>query len=76
MNNWVRDHPYASRQEKDEAFKTFVSDPETCPLKMRHPINGLEFGIGCTMCADRSEEEKKKDKEEKEKRMRKNARGG
>mmetsp|Transcript_9503 Transcript_9503/g.18224 ORF Transcript_9503/g.18224 Transcript_9503/m.18224 type:complete len:100 (+) Transcript_9503:228-527(+) len=38
---------------KMEAFKKLRSDPKTCPLKRRHPPNGFEFGLGCTMCADK-----------------------
>eukprot|EP00501_MAST-03F_sp_TOSAG23-6_P000492 GSMAST32.ASY1.ANO1.506.1 assembled CDS len=28
------------------------NDPLLCPLRCRHPPNGIEFGLGCTLCND------------------------
>jgi len=45
-------------------FEKLLSDPKKCPLGIRHPPNGIEFGMGCTMCADKdSDEENKKAQE-------------
>ena len=54
--------------EKDRPDQEYIHCPahitgniEDCPLKMRHPPNGVEFGMGCTLCND--EKQKKKDEE-------------
>ncbi len=49
----VRRDSKLNDKQKEAAFKKLRSDPATCPLKRRHPPNGFEFGLGCTMCADR-----------------------
>jgi len=43
--------------QKLEAFGKLRSDAKTCPLGIRHPPNGLEFGMGCSMCADKNSDE-------------------
>lgn len=63
-----------NREELDEIFKDFHSNPETCPLNIRHRPNGYEFGLGCTMCADKdiakkNEEVRKKAENEAKARM-------
>eukprot|EP00466_Bigelowiella_natans_P007035 jgi/Bigna1/70062/fgenesh1_pg.10_\ len=30
------------------------SQPSLCPRGLKHPINGVEFGLGCIMCGDGS----------------------
>jgi len=56
-----------NEKQKMEAFKKLRADPRTCPLKRRHPPNGFEFGLGCTMCADKHIEADNKAAEEKAK---------
>mmetsp|Transcript_15848 Transcript_15848/g.39062 ORF Transcript_15848/g.39062 Transcript_15848/m.39062 type:complete len:739 (-) Transcript_15848:199-2415(-) len=51
--NKIRNDPTLTESQKMEALKKLRSDPRTCPLKRRHPPNGFEFGLGCTMCADK-----------------------
>jgi len=48
----IRDDNRLDDNAKMKALKELRSDPRTCPLKRRHPPNGFEFGLGCTMCAD------------------------
>jgi hypothetical protein len=43
---------YDTTEKKEEAIKKLVSDPTSCPLKLRHPPNGVEFGLGCGLCWD------------------------
>ena len=38
--------------KRDEEMKKIRANPDTCPLGARHPPNGFEFGLGCTLCAD------------------------
>lgn len=49
------------RNLRPAAFKKAMmelrSDPKKCPGGIRHPPNGYEFGLGCSMCADHDEEE-------------------
>ncbi|ETO36723.1 hypothetical protein RFI_00341, partial [Reticulomyxa filosa] len=63
-NNWTL-------EEQDKKSYEVRADPETCPLHVRHPPNGFEFGLGCTLCADKkSDEENKKNKLKVEQEMR------
>lgn len=39
---------YVSRLPKDKLPR--CPGPRDCPLKMRHPPNGEEFALGCSMC--------------------------
>eukprot|EP00466_Bigelowiella_natans_P003072 jgi/Bigna1/70782/fgenesh1_pg.13_\ len=69
---FLREMPQAhdgsmNEKQKMEAFKKLRADPRTCPLKRRHPPNGFEFGLGCTMCADKHIEADNKAAEEKAK---------
>lgn len=41
---------FGSDDERDKACAKMVSDVTTCPLKVRHPPGGIEFGIGCGLC--------------------------
>lgn len=50
---------YATDKEKQSAMEHCLSDPSDCPLGIRHPPHGIEFGIGCGMC--RNEESKDSD---------------
>lgn len=51
-----RDKSLSENQKNAELEKLF-SDPRTCSLKIRHPPNGIEFGMGCSMCQDKEYEE-------------------
>jgi len=44
------------REKIDEKLKELRADPRRCPLKTRHPPNGIEFGMGCSMCKDKDDE--------------------
>lgn len=62
-----------SRERKDEEIYKLRALPELCPLECKHPPNGFEFGLGCTLCADKKteiENKKARLKVEKENRMR------
>jgi hypothetical protein len=37
---------------RERILENMVSDPDTCPLKMRHPLNGKEYSSGCGMCLE------------------------
>ncbi len=57
--------------EKEKKMEALTADPASCPLHVSHPPNGLEFGLGCSMCEDKkdekvNEEAAKKAKEEAE----------
>jgi hypothetical protein len=52
---------YPTEELKKSAMEKCQSDPSSCPLKMRHPPHGVEFGMGCGLCRD---EETKKQNEE------------
>ena len=57
--------------EKMRLLEKLQSDPRTCPMRIRHPPNGIEHGMGCSMCSDveaKADNEKaaQKAKEEKE----------
>jgi hypothetical protein len=49
----VRENPaYDSLEKQEEAMKLLVCDPALCPMRIVHPPNGLEYGLGCVMCRD------------------------
>lgn len=48
----IRSDRSLTDDQKTEKFQGLLSDHETCPLGVRHPPSGFEFGMGCTMCAD------------------------
>ena len=41
---------FATDADREKACARLVSDPSNCPLKVRHPPSGVEFGIGCGLC--------------------------
>ena len=45
-----------SRDKKDEEMHKLRAVPDLCPLGCKHPPNGFEFGLGCTLCADKKTE--------------------
>ena len=56
INN-IRNNRSLNTAQKLVAFKALRSDKKTCPSKIRHPPNGLEYGLGCSMCADNDNDE-------------------
>ena len=38
--------------QKTEKMSKLLSVSSQCVLGVRHPPNGMEFGLGCSMCAD------------------------
>lgn len=42
--------------QKLDRLRSLRCDPQQCPLRASHPPNGFEFGLGCTMCADKGSE--------------------
>ncbi|ETO35939.1 hypothetical protein RFI_01125, partial [Reticulomyxa filosa] len=57
-------------EQEKKAYET-RADPDLCSLRVRHPPNGFEFGLGCTLCADKkSDEENRKNKAKVEQEMR------
>ncbi len=44
------DPRFESDDKREEALKTVISDMGSCPLRIRHPPNGIEFGMGCGLC--------------------------
>eukprot|EP01006_Ploeotia_vitrea_P049935 TRINITY_DN67395_c8_g1_i1.p1 TRINITY_DN67395_c8_g1~~TRINITY_DN67395_c8_g1_i1.p1 ORF type:complete len:1605 (+),score=973.64 TRINITY_DN67395_c8_g1_i1:233-5047(+) len=57
--------------EKEALCEKIMCDPTKCPLKIAHPPNGFEYGLGCSMCEDKknahlNEEAARKAKEEEE----------
>jgi E3 ubiquitin-protein ligase MYCBP2 len=38
--------------EQDEHMAKLTSDPTDCPLGVRHPPHGIEFGMGCGVCRE------------------------
>lgn len=41
-------------EKKDRVVQAhLLSDPARCPLRLRHPPNGIEFGIGCGLCINK-----------------------
>jgi len=63
----VQNDSSLSDAQKLDALLKLRSDPKTCPLGYRHPPNGFEFGLGCSMCADKDSEDENKHAEEKAK---------
>ncbi len=49
-----------NEKQKEEALSKLRADPKQCPVGMRHPPNGFEFGLGCSMCADKDSEDENK----------------
>ena len=45
-----------SRKKKDELPKCL--GPAKCPLKIKHPANGEEYAIGCSICKNSVENAK------------------
>eukprot|EP01083_Nonionella_stella_P224105 798025_1 len=45
-----------NRKDVDAELVKLTADSDLCPLKVRHPPSGFEFGLGCTMCADKDTE--------------------
>eukprot|EP01084_Bolivina_argentea_P250100 418904_1 len=45
-----------NRDRKDAELHKIRAMPELCPLGCKHPPNGFEFGLGCTLCADKNTE--------------------
>jgi len=44
--------------QKERKLEALVCDPFVCPLKLPHPPNGFEYGLGCSMCEDKKTEAK------------------
>ena len=42
-----------TEEEKNARIAKLLCAPRSCPLGVRHPPNGLEFGLGCSMCSDK-----------------------
>jgi hypothetical protein len=42
-----------NEEEKNAKLAKLLCAPRSCPLGVRHPPNGMEFGLGCSMCEDR-----------------------
>ena len=38
--------------QKTEKLAKLMSAPNSCSLGYRHPPNGIEFGVGCSMCEE------------------------
>lgn len=49
-------HLSLSPKELLQRVSKLMSNPADCPLGLRHPPNGIEFGIGCIMCADKADQ--------------------
>lgn len=45
-----------SDTEKETKMEAIVCDPVSCPLHLPHPPNGIEYGLGCSMCEDKKTE--------------------
>lgn len=41
-----------TEDQREQACSQLVAIKALCPLKVAHPPNGLEFGLGCSMCED------------------------
>jgi hypothetical protein len=44
--------PDTSPAEQNERMAQMLSDPTDCPLGVRHPPHGIEFGMGCGVCRE------------------------
>lgn len=42
-----------TEDEKNAKIAKLLCAPRSCALGVRHPPNGLEFGLGCSMCEDK-----------------------
>ena len=42
-----------TEEEKNAKIAKLLCAPRTCAIGVRHPPNGLEFGLGCSMCEDK-----------------------
>ncbi len=51
-----KDSSYKTEEERLKAYSKLSCDPSGCPLNIRHPPNGFEFGIGCGMCKPKEPE--------------------
>ncbi|ETO24336.1 hypothetical protein RFI_12823, partial [Reticulomyxa filosa] len=40
-------------EEQEKKAYEIRADADVCPLHVKHPPNGFEFGLGCTLCADK-----------------------
>eukprot|EP00455_Lapot_gusevi_P048814 TRINITY_DN6810_c0_g1_i4.p1 TRINITY_DN6810_c0_g1~~TRINITY_DN6810_c0_g1_i4.p1 ORF type:complete len:216 (+),score=47.06 TRINITY_DN6810_c0_g1_i4:33-650(+) len=49
----IANDPNLSEEEKERRAKKCTSSSADCPLGCVHPPNGIEYGLGCTMCADK-----------------------
>lgn len=62
-----------THEKKLEKLAELKADPTKCPLKVCHPPSGFEFGMGCSMCADKDAEVDNIEAEEKAKEEKKAA---
>ena len=58
LTSLIRSIPNWSNMTNDEKKERVIqahllSDPVRCPLRLRHPPNGIEFGIGCGLCINK-----------------------
>jgi len=53
----IGNNKHMDDKKKLEALEKLRADPKKCPLKVAHPPTGFEFGMGCSMCADKDAEE-------------------
>lgn len=47
--------------QKEEKCRKLLAVKSLCPLGAAHPPNGLEFGLGCSMCEDKKTETRNQD---------------
>ena len=59
----MKDKTLRSPEDKEAACAALFSDPASCPLRVRHKPNGVEFGLGCAMCKDAKAESANRRKE-------------
>jgi hypothetical protein len=45
-------HKFMKDEERLKKCEAMLSTVDSCPLKVRHPPSGIEFGMGCIMCRD------------------------
>jgi len=45
-----------SRKKKEDLPQ--CKDPKKCPLKVKHPPNGEEYALGCSVCRNLRENQK------------------
>lgn len=58
MDRLIQDRSL-SEIEREERMKKLVSDEKKCPLGVRHPPNGVEFGMGCILCVEKEGKKKR-----------------